>query len=337
MPIGSPTFVRHPDNPVLKPDPQLDEAAVYNPGAFELDGTVFLIPRVRRASTRESHFTLAWSGGGGSFARLPYPVMFGSAPYEKPALSRPRETGGVEDCRVTLMDGRVYLAYTAYSRACHTCIAWMGQDEFTGLWLKSRLSSVDRRDEWDAAWTRLGPAFPEMTAGPDFSRNGCLFKQGGRYFLFYRRSYGGIRLAWARRPCGPWRDTGDVIGRDFPWEQDRVGICSPPALLESGDLLFLYHGVEKGPAGSDYQRTYHLGLFTARMSADRPGLELVTKAPVPVLSPAEPYELPEGGWLRTGGVRVAAVFSCGMVRMKSGFLVPYGAADHSVCAGTLHP
>jgi len=334
-------FSRHPNNPILRPNRANDEAAIYNPGAFQLDGTIFLVPRVRRASTRESHLTLAWSNDGYSFERLLHPVMFGTESYETPIPSRSRETGGIEDCRATLIDDRLYLTYTGYNRACHICLAWIELDLFRRLWRKSKTQATGLSHEWNSAWHRTGPVFPEMLEQDcGFTRNGCLFVHNGLYFLFYRRDYGDISLAVSLRPEGPWRDTARSIARSFSWERERIGISSPPVLLEDGSHLFLYHGVEeRAPVpGADHSRTYHLGAFIARFSDSPPGLLTVLKMPRPILSPQEDYELDSDGWLYNEQVKVAAVFSCGMAGLgpgKEGLFVPYGTGDYQICAGIL--
>ena len=330
---------RHAHNPVLSPRPELDEAAVYNPGAFVLNGTLFLIPRIRRASTRESCFGLAWSTDGRSFHRLDHAIMEGSAPYERPLLHRPRETGGVEDCRITVLSGRLHMVYTAYNRRCHLALAQMKTETFLELWRLSRgAPDADLSARWDRAWTRVGPLFPGMLGTADgFSRNGCLFAFGERHYLVCRKGYGDMELTWAERPEGPFLPTPTRVGRQLSWEQDRLGICSPPLQMDDQKLLFLYHGVEPGPpgAGHDHQRTYHLGILSARFSQSEEHTLEVTRLPRPVLSPEEPYEVTPGDWLYNDEVKVAAVFACGMVRFGGEVLVPYGAGDHHICLGTL--
>ncbi len=329
---------RHAGNPVLAPRPGLDEAAVYNPGALVLEDTLFLLPRVRRASTRESCFGLAWSEDGETFQRLDHAVMIGSATYEQPLLDRHRETGGVEDCRVTVLGGRLYLVYTAYNRRCHLALAQMEVARFLELWRESRRTGRDLSDSWDRAWTRSGLLFPEMVYERGaFSRNGCLFSHRGHYYLWCRRGYGDMELWWAERPEGPYEPSPTRVERKRHWEQDRVGICTPPLELDGGELLFLYHGVEPGPpgAGCDHQRTYHLGAFQARWSATEEHALEVIRLPRPVLSPEEPHEVSPGPWLYNDEVKVAAVFACGMVRFGDKILVPYGAGDHHICMGTL--
>ena len=93
--MAGPRLVRSAESPVLVPRAEHDEAAVYNPGAMVIEGTLFLLPRIRRLSTRESALGLAWSEDGASYERLSHPIMMGSQPYERPIPSRPRETGGV--------------------------------------------------------------------------------------------------------------------------------------------------------------------------------------------------------------------------------------------------
>jgi predicted GH43/DUF377 family glycosyl hydrolase len=338
-------FTRDPHNPVLVPRAGLDEAAVFNPGAVVLGGTLFLLPRVRRLSTRESFFGLAWAARPGDpFQRLDHPIMVGSAPYERPMLGRPRETGGVEDCRITVIGRRLFLVYTAFHQRCHLALASIEIERFLSLWRRSReQQGLDLSAAWDRSWTRLGPLFPEMLdSDDDFTRNGCLFfHRDAGYCLLYRRRLGEIELARSDRPQGPYRPTGAIVPRDLPWESDRIGISTTPLELDSHRLLFLYHGVQGGPAASwrDHQRIYHLGALTARLRCDdEPEVTLeVTKLSRPVLSPELEYEVDVSDWLANDAIRVAAVFACGMVRWGGQVLVPYGAGDHQVCLGTLDP
>jgi len=329
---------RHPHNPVLTPDASLGEAAIYNPGVFRVERTVFLVPRVRSLETRESTFTLAWTRDGSTFERLPFPIMRGTAPYEAPIPDRERESGGVEDCRVTVHDGRIHLVYTAYNERCHLAVAWMDLERFLALWRECRGSSRDRSSDWDRAWIRCGPVFPRMLSEEGrFTRNGSLFVHRGRWYLWFRQDYGPIRLATASTATGPWEITPLSIDADLPWENDRIGISSPAIALDRDRYLFLYHGVAEGPPSPalQHQRTYHLGMLTVEFGRASGRIERIVKLPDPILSPATDHELAPGPWLYDDQLKVAAVFACGAVVHRSKLLVPYGAGDHHICVGTM--
>lgn len=329
-----------PDLDILSPDLDSGEDGIYNPGAFSVDGTVFLIPRIRDRRTRQSWFTLAWSEGGYAYERLGYPIMFASTPYERPVMSRERETGGVEDCRVTVADGTIYLVYTGYGRTCQICLAHMEVTRFMELWSRSRETGgrpgtgIDLRDSWNRAWKRSGPVFPDVAAtGEDFTRNGCLFTHGGEWYLVYRQGYGDVWLAKAGRPEGPWLPLQPLLSREFTWEENRIGISSPPVKMGNGRFLFLYHGVENAPPYPhlDHHRTYHIGAFLAEFPSGGHGRIKVKKLEFPLLSPCTDYEIKAGTWLYNDSVKVAAVFCCGMVVRGADLLIPYAAGDHHIC------
>ncbi len=340
------------DTNILGPDNISGEDGIYNPGVFGLDGTVFLIPRVRDRRTRESWFTLAWSEDGYAYERLSYPIMFDSVSYEHPVMSRERETGGVEDCRITVTDGTIYLVYTGYGRTCQICLARMEVTRFMELWNHSREIGDDLRDCWNRAWKRLGPVFPDVAAtGENFTRNGCIFPHDNVWYLVYRQGYGDVWLARAEGPEGPWCPVQLLVSREHSWEENRIGISSPPVPLGNDRFLFLYHGVENAPPYHhlDYHRTYHIGAFVAtfpakgsrrtgalpaEFSGRKGGGVQVKKMKTPLLSPREYYEIKAGHWLYNDTVKVAAVFCCGMVVRGTDLLIPYAAGDHHICIAT---
>ena len=82
-------FVKHPENPILRPEPkhEWEGAYLYNPTAIVLNETIFLLYRAQDAKLK-SYIGLAWSTDGVHFTRLDKPILSPSEPWELP--------GGVE-------------------------------------------------------------------------------------------------------------------------------------------------------------------------------------------------------------------------------------------------
>ena len=101
-------FTRHPANPVLRPEPTSAWEALntFNPSVIRHNGLFHMHYRAQGLDY-VSHIGYAVSADGVSWNRLRQPVLSPSSKLD---------ARGVEDPRVTELDGRFYMAYTAYSR-----------------------------------------------------------------------------------------------------------------------------------------------------------------------------------------------------------------------------
>jgi len=314
--------------------PGYEEIGIYNAAAFKLNRRIFLIPRILRKD-HVSEFTLAFSQDGKNFRRFSYPIMFPSAGYEIPSkdtLENSRERGGIEDPRATIISGRIYLAYTAYRDRCRIALASIGVDTFLGLF-KEALSGKDLSHKWNQVFKRHGLVFPEEN---DFSRNACLTQlDKDLTALIYRTGYNNTCISWAREPTGPFRDLGqEFLVKDFEWEQNRVGISSAP--IKMGNRYFyLYHGVQVIKQYGCH-KFYHLGGMLVDFQKRGDILDIVSyKARKPLISPGK-GDVIKNSWLWP--VKVAAVFSCGAVKIDStNVLIIYSVADHHLCAKVIKP
>lgn len=212
-------------------------------------------------------------------------------PFLAPASEA--EEYGVEDARVTHIDGRYYINYTAVSRdSWATALAVT--DDFRRV---ERLGLILHPENKDAS------IFPE--------------KINGKYAALHRPNNSGFGKAsiwycespdlrhWGNHQC-------IVRPRDNVWESQKIGGGAPPIRTSEGWLV-IYHG--KGD-NSVYS------LFALLLDLEDPR-RVVRRASAPLLVPSEPYE--------TQGFFPNVVFSNGIVEKDGQLYIYYGAADESAC------
>lgn len=249
---------RYAGNPILQPRPDYpwESRNVFNAGIAQLDGLIFMVYRAQGAeaflspqgwSVSPSRLGLAYSRDGFSFSRFEEPVFepFGEL-----------ESYGVEDPRLTLLEGKIYMAYVAYSEA-GTRVALASTSDF-------------RR------WERLGVVIREIE-----NKNAALFPQriGGRYAMLHRIP-NAIWIAYSEDLIH-WRDFDIVmLPRPGCWDSRRIGIGGPPIEVEEGWLL-IYHGFNEA-------RVYRMGL--ALLDRDDPR-RVLARLEEPILEPEQAWEL----------------------------------------------
>jgi predicted GH43/DUF377 family glycosyl hydrolase len=239
-------FERYPGNPVLCPKPlnAWEALNVFNAGVVQHNGLFHMFYRAQGVDRRSS-IGYAVSVDGLDWARLDKPVMAPGAPFE---------TRGVEDPRITSIDGTFYMTYTGYStHGTRASIA--------------RSTNLIR-------WEPVGIALPD-----EDNKDHALFPEriGGRYCMFHRREPD-IWIAWSEDLLH-WTDHQRVFGPRPGWESWKVGISGPPLKTEKGWLL-VYHGV-------DDDRFYRQGV--ALLDLEDPTRVLARPAGF-VLEPREPWE-----------------------------------------------
>ncbi|MCK4716407.1 MAG: hypothetical protein KAT54_06340 [Candidatus Marinimicrobia bacterium] len=346
---SSGTLKRYKYNPVLEAINEHDweSKMVYNCGVIKIKGVIYLIYRAF-GNDHISRFGLAWTEDSVKIqGRLDFPIFDATEDYEYPLKEyyekREREKGGCEDPRITIINNRLYMVYTAYSELCQTAIAFINVNEFIELVKKSvndsGFSKEKLRKKWNNTWKRYGPVFPENIKNKIFSRNGCVFPveiEGNTvgYSLIYRTSKDPVMIAYSKSPVGSWKDDEVFMTPTQYWEMERMGICAPPIKTTHG-LLFFYHGVE---SVKNNGRIYRMGHLFTNFSLDSSGKikVKVTKAEKPDLAPQRIYER-ESKWLAP--CNTFAVFSCGAVPVEEkealeendNILVYYAGGDTRIC------
>jgi predicted GH43/DUF377 family glycosyl hydrolase len=235
--------------------------------------------------TSISHLRVARSSDGVGFDVEPVPALSALTEYE---------TFGIEDPRITPLDGTYWINYSAVSpRGIATALA----------------STRDFR-----RFDRHGIIFPPN------NRDVTIFPEriDGRYVALHRPMPAGLGETAIWIASSPdllaWGDHRLVAtARDGGWEDAKIGGGAVPFRVHSGrgeGWLALYHGVTESPT------TYSLG---ALLLDPRDPSRVIGRSREPVLAPDAPYER-EGFF---GGV----VFTCGLVADGDQVRVYYGAAD----------
>jgi predicted GH43/DUF377 family glycosyl hydrolase len=285
---------RHPGNPVLKPDPfnEWEALNVFNPSVVTHNGLFHMhyraqgVDYVSRIGYAVSHDGVRWN-------RLREPVL---------APASHLDARGVEDPRVTELEGRFYMAYTAYGR--------QGPHPETGV-SPTGITPMYAVSDNLIDWQRLGP----VVQGED-NKDHALFpgRVGGRYLTFHRRPPS-IWLARSDDLCC-WGDHEEIMGpRPGNWDGKRVGAGGPPILTEEGWLI-LYHGY-------DERHVYCMG--TALLALDDPARVLKR--------PLEPVLVPQETWEIKGDVPNVVFGSANPVYEGEVYLY-YGAADRVIGLAT---
>ncbi|MFW6154593.1 MAG: glycoside hydrolase family 130 protein [Planctomycetota bacterium] len=287
-------LVRHPDNPLLTADDIPYRCnTVFNGSPVKLDGEYLLLLRVE-GQQGYSFFAVARSADGIHFTADDAPAML-------PATEPPWqmwEEGGIEDPRITRVDGTFHILYTATSRHGHY-IALASTRDFRRFERRAIISGPGNKD---------GVLFPDRIGGL-YARLDRPFGNGiGSVWV----SYSPDLIHWGR---------SELVFRPRPrfWDSFRVGASAPPIRTDRG-WLEIYHGVKMTSAGP----IYRIGAILLDLQDPA---RVVGHGLRPLLSPREDYE-------RIGDVG-NVVFACGALVEDDGEVkIYYGAADTAICVAT---
>ncbi len=286
---------RYATTPILTPDPasSWENYNVFNPSVIYHNGLFHMHYRAQGMDWI-SRIGYAISADGAHWNRLREPVLKPEFDYE---------SRGVEDPRVSLIDGVFYMTYTAFG-------PYREGNEVAG----GNVLPMVARSTNLITWERLAP----IVRGED-NKDHFLFprKFNGHYVAFHRRrpfvwvAYSDDLLTW------PTQEMASVFGprTDNWWDNNSVGSNGVPIETEQGWLCF-YHAY-------DQHNIYRLGvLLTDR---DNP-----TKV---LRRPSEPILWPEELWETKGDVP-NVVFSNANILVGDTVYVFYGGADHVIGLAT---
>lgn len=241
--------------------------------------------------------------------------------YDTPALEPKEfyEQAGCEDPRITFIDGKYYMLYTAY-------FGKIAPKEYE----KEKYNIAMASTEDFISWKRHGIILLEIKS-PE--KNGVLFprKINGNYVIYYRVEPD-IYAAYSKSLEKPkWFGHKKIISpRQGYWDAGKVGAGAPPIETEKG-WLFIYHGINEqdpkqiktGYGSIDYKRIYRLGI----MLIDKNNPEkILYRSKGWILEPREIYE--------KQGMIPNVVFTCGAVIIEDMLFVYYGGADTVVAAAS---
>jgi beta-1,2-mannobiose phosphorylase / 1,2-beta-oligomannan phosphorylase len=284
-------FQRHAANPVLKPNPfnAWEALNVFNPSVIYHNGLFHMHYRAQGVDY-VSHIGYAVSTDGVHFNRLQEPVLSPSSALD---------ARGVEDPRVTWLEGRFYMAYTAYgNKASHS-------DAY------ATITPMYAVSDNLITWTVLGP----LVEGED-NKDHALFpsKVGGKYLSFHRRPPS-IWLA-SSTDLKTWGDHLEILKpRPELWDGLRVGAGGPPIETQEGWLM-IYHGYNDA-------KVYCMG--TALLEKNNPS-KVLKRPEASVLEPHETWELK--------GDVPNVVFGCANPVVDGTVYLYYGGADRVIGLAT---
>jgi len=286
---------RYQYNPILtKDDVPYPVATVHNAAVVKYEGKYIMVFRSHKLNGR-SILGMAVSNDGYSFKVNEKPFMIPSTE----GIFKEYEAYGVEDPRITFVDGEYLITYSAYSK----------HGVRIGLAKTKDFKSVERFSLITESDYRNVVIFPE--------------KFGGLY----------ARLDRPHSEISPWSiwisyspdlkywGESKLIMKplQYHWDEMKIGPGAPPIKTSRG-WLSLYHGVFPTMDGS----VYRLGV--ALHDLEDPS-KIIAVGDEWILQPEEVYEI-------TGYVH-NVVFTCGAVPEEDGSVKIYwGGADKVMCMGT---
>jgi predicted GH43/DUF377 family glycosyl hydrolase len=286
---------RYPGNPILtKEDIPYRVATVHNAGVIKHNGRYIMIFRSHKHNGR-SVLGKAESDDG-------YHFTVDQEPFMVPATEgnfKEYEEYGLEDPRITYINGEYLITYSAYSRNG----VRIGLAKTTDFESVSRISLITQADYRNVV------IFPETFDGL-YARLDRPHSEISPWSIWI--SYSPDLIYWGEsklimKPC------------QYHWDEMKIGPGAPPIKTSRG-WLSIYHGVFPTMDGS----VYRLGV--ALHDIDDPSIILAVGDDW-ILQPEEPYEI-------TGYVH-NVVFSCGAIPEDDGSMKIYwGSADSVMCVGT---
>jgi len=285
-------FVRHPENPIIKPeDIPYPVNAVFNPGAIEFDGMIYLLCRME---TKEgfSHLTLCKSSDGFSNWEI------SEKPTLEPDKKHSEEKWGLEDARIVYMEDmkKYAITYVSFSPG-GPLISLILTDDFKNF-------------------ERKGPLVP-----PE-DKDGCLFPRKFKdgYALIHRpiiRGEGHIWISFSK-DLQYWGKHKILLPvRPGMWDCHRIGLGTPPIETEEGWLI-IYHGIRYAASTA----IYRVGL--ALLDLDNPE-KVIRRSKEWVFAPQMQYER------IGNAVNVIFPTGAIYRKEEGKLIIYYGAADTRTC------
>ena len=286
-------FERH-YAPVLVPDPQnpWEAVNVFNPSVVVHNGLFHMHYRAQ-GYDYVSHIGYAVSKDGKNWNRMRQPVL---------SPSGETDARGVEDPRVTELEGRFYMAYTAFSRSSPPPEMGKVPQGITPMYAVS-----DNLITWET----IGP----LVENED-NKDHALFpaKVGGRFVSFHRRPPS-IWLAFSD-DMRAWGDHEEILApRPGLWDGKRVGAGGPPIDTDEGWLM-LYHG---------YNESHVYCMGAALLDKEDP-TRVLKRPKASLLEPRTSWEL--------RGDVPNVVFGCANPVVDGTVYLYYGGADRVVGLAT---
>jgi predicted GH43/DUF377 family glycosyl hydrolase len=238
--------------------------------------------------TSISHLRVARSTDGINFEVEDTPTLAPANEYE---------VFGIEDPRITLIDGTYYISYVAVCPVgVTTCLA--STRDFRSFVRHGLVFCPDNKD---------AVLLPERIDGKYYALHRPVSTLFRKQEIWIAQSadlmcWGNHRYVMSPRPgC---------------WDEVKIGASAVPFSIDQG-WLEIYHG-------ADQNNRYCLG--AALLDAEQPW-KVVARAEKPILEPQMDYEIK--------GFFGNVVFSCGLLCEDDKLRIYYGVADTAVCYAEL--
>lgn len=297
---------RAKSNPILLPDESnwWESNAVFNCSVLNDGKTIHMLYRaIGEYKDYVSRIGYAESSDGLLFARRKDVAISPEADYEK---------YGIEDPRLTIIEGRTYVTYVVLSnyvkRGPSASTALAITDDFFS-YKRLGIITIPGSDNKDAV------LFPELN-GESKSK---------KYMMLHRPSKWVGPQYDTDRPS-IWIGEGDSVTNFMQhsllatpqqsWEALKVGVGMSPIKTQKGWLV-IYHGVS-------IDKVYSAGAFLLDLKDPS---KIIGRTKEPILKPEENYE-------KNGDVN-NVVFPTGACILDDKLFVYYGGADKVCCVATV--
>lgn len=307
---------------------EFENKGVFNPACIQMDGITHIFYRAINHNDISS-IGYCQLVDNKVVKRLKEPVLFPEYDYEKK---------GVEDPRITLLEGTYHLLYTAHDGK-NALISYATSKDLVHFAKQGLISPKISYDEAEDIFRGSKKVIEKYTMfeifykerwGKNillFEKDASLFPQKfNNKFALLHRILPGIQIIYfdnfSELIEDRWRDyfknLGNFIVLDplFWFENRNIGGGCPPIETKDGWLI-IYHAVEDTPLG----KIYHAA--AALLDLKNP-LKVIGRLKNPLFSPEETWE-------KVGNVN-NVVFPTGAVVRNGRVYIYYGAADKLIAA-----
>jgi predicted GH43/DUF377 family glycosyl hydrolase len=299
-------FNRDSSNPLIAPRTGCwwEARGTLNPGILDRGDRIDMLYRAVGIDGL-SRFGHASSTDGRSFER-------GSTPAFESQYDDVDARLGIEDPRITQVEGRVFVTYT-----------------------KAAVESADTPPlSWEPAPFRVRPCIAETNNLSNFQEIRSTFSENAKDLVLFPERINGQYVGLLRRypsvqlitspDLVHWSERETIL-TPLPggWEEERVGAGPPPIRTQHGWWLALYHANEF-LRKEENRRFYRMGM--AVLDGDDPS-RVIYRHPHPIFEPEAEYEV--------GGPVGNVVFGTGLVERGHELWLYYGGGDGVVCLATV--
>jgi predicted GH43/DUF377 family glycosyl hydrolase len=306
---------RHERNPIIEPRPEnsWESKATFNPTALYKNEMVHVIYRAV-GSDDVSRLGYAKSNDGLNFYENLKDLCYYSPGHDIPDYDLDKlvyssgggGSGGCEDPRITEIDGKVYMLYTAFD-------GWGS--------IRIALTHISLEDFLNNKWNWSKPVY--ISKPGEINKNWVLFpeKVNGMYAIIHSVSptiqveyfdsldrLDGTYFIESSPPFG---------GRKNAWDNKMRGVGPSPIKTKYGWLL-LYHAMDIRDPNRYKIGAMILDLFNPE--------KVLYRSAYPVLEPDEYYE--------NEGFKRGVIYSCGAIVKNKDLYIYYGGADMVSCVAT---